>query len=122
MTTSSTSIHFKVAEVSHRFLAGRNGFATLDIGKPGDTEFYLHFKDHPELIHAVIAHLVALENEMAAAAPVITDSEPAQTYGLCPSDSPLGNYGCTLEPGHGGMHQSVEPLTGKARAEWTAAS
>lgn len=56
------------------------------------------------------------------AEPVITDSEPAQTYGLCPSDSPLGNYGCTLEPGHGGMHQSVEPLTGKARAEWTATS
>lgn len=77
--------------------------------------------------HAPADHLARVDVGGAVrhrwpAAPVITDSEPAQTYGLCPSDSPLGNYGCTLEPGHGGMHQSVEPLTGKARATWTAAS
>lgn len=73
--TSQTSIHFKADDVGHDFKPGPGGFATLDIGKPGDVEYYLHFNGHPEKIHAVIAHLVALENEMNAAAPVITDSE-----------------------------------------------
>jgi hypothetical protein len=66
--TISASIHFDAADVRHGFKGGLGGYATLDIGKPGDVQFFLHFKDHPEKIHAVIAHLVALENEMTAPA------------------------------------------------------
>jgi hypothetical protein len=64
------SIHFDAADVTHDFKSGPNGFATLDLGaRKDDVQLYLHFRQGgPELIHAVIAHLVALENEMTGAA------------------------------------------------------
>jgi hypothetical protein len=47
----------------------------------------------------------------------ITNTEPAQAFGCCPAD--LNEvHGCTLKPGHDGPHQSVEPFTGRVRAEW----
>ena len=60
-TQLGLNIHFDAGDVGHRHQPGwRHG--TLDIG---GTEVHVYF-DNPEQIHAVIAHLVALENEMTA--------------------------------------------------------
>ena len=47
------------------------------------------------------------------------EAEPlAQAFGCCPVNHPNGVHGCTLKPGHDGLHQSVQPFSGRVRAEW----
>jgi len=113
-------------------LPGKTGPAIIDIGSDA-LGFYLML-DTPADCDALIA--AAVEAKRLLDPPAVADraragaaasgfepvaaAEPAQSYGLCPSDHPSGGYGCTLKRGHGGPHQSVEPLTGKARATWDA--
>jgi hypothetical protein len=101
----SANIHFAAADVGRTFMSGTCGFATLDIGDRGsDSMFFLHFLG-PELIDAVIAELVALRNEMAPPAPVITDSERT-----CDQANPMTGAWCHLPAPHAG-HRDTDGET-----------
>lgn len=103
----SANIHFAAADVGRTFMSGTCGFATLDIGDRGsDSMFFLHFRGGgPELIDAVIAELVALRNEMAPPAPVITDSERT-----CDQANPMTGAWCHLPAPHAG-HRDTDGET-----------